>query len=209
MNRRRPIPSSARRLAGLVAALLLALPGAGCVNQRDAAAQAVTDAEAALSALGAEAERYAPEQFAAAKAAIARLKQRIKDGDTSGVVAAVPEISASLDALQSAAAQRKSEAMALLERARSDWTRLSSEMPSLLNSLQKRLETLGKSGPLPPGVDRAMVERARKELDSLKAAWAKALESFAAGRVPEAADEARESRERAQALLDELGANTA
>jgi signal transduction histidine kinase len=179
-------------LACCAAALLVALPVAGCVNQRDAAAQAVTDAEAA-----------------AAKSAIARLKQRMKDGDAAGIVAAVPEISASLDALQSAAAQRKIEALALLESARSDWTRLSSEMPTLLNSLQKRLEALGRSGQLPPGVDRAMVERARKELDSLKAAWAKALESFAAGRVPEAADEARESRERAQALLDELGANTA
>lgn len=196
-------------LALPIVILSAALLGAGCVNQRDAAAQAVEDAAATLSALGADAERYAPEQFAAARAAVDNLKNRLRTGDTSGILQALPQVTAQLAALQSAATQRKSEALDLIERARSDWTRLAAELPQLLNSLQSRIDALGRSGALPAGVDRALLERARKELEALKAAWARALASFAAGRVPEAADEARESRERAQALLDQLGANTA
>jgi hypothetical protein len=196
-------------LASAIAALFVAMPGAGCVNQRDAAAQAVADATATLAALGADAERYAPEQFAAARAAVDDLQQHLRTGDTAGILQALPLVSTQLAALQSAAAQRKSEARDLLEGARSDWTRLAAELPALLNSLQSRLDALGRSAQLPAGVDRALLERARKELEALKAAWARAMASFAAGRVPEAAVEARESRERAQALLDELGANTA
>ena len=137
------------------------------------------------------------------------LKQRLREGDTKGILAALPQVTTQLAALQTAATQRKSEALELIERARSDWTRLAADLPPLLNSLQSRVDTLARSAQLPAGVDRAVLERARKELEALKAQWAKALASFSAGRVPEAAEEARQSRERAQALLDQLGANTA
>ncbi len=196
-------------IVALVLALFVALSGAGCVNQRDAAAEAVDNAAATLSALGADAERYAPEQFAAARAAVDSLKQHLRDGDTKGILAALPQVTTQLAALQAAATQRKGEALELIERARSDWTRLAADLPPLLNSLQSRVDTLARSAQLPAGVDRALLERARKELEALKAQWAKALASFSAGRVPEAAEEARQSRERAQALLDQLGANTA
>ena len=208
-SRLAPALPIAAPIVALILALLVALSAAGCVNQRDAAAEAVDDAAATLSALGADAERYAPEQAAAARAAVDRLKQRLRDGDTAGILAALPDVTTQLTALQAAATQRKREALDLLERARSDWTRLAADLPPLLNSLQSRIDALARSGQLPAGVDRALLDRARKELDALKAQWAKALASFSAGRVPEAADEARKSRERAQALLDQLGANTA
>lgn len=208
-SRLAPALPIAAPIVALILALLVALSAAGCVNQRDAAAEAVDDAAATLSALGADAARYAPEQAAAARAAVDRLKQRLRDGDTAGILAALPDVTTQLTALQAAATQRKREALDLLERARSDWTRLAADLPPLLNSLQSRIDALARSGQLPAGVDRALLDRARKELESLKAQWAKALASFSAGRVPEAADEARKSRERAQALLDQLGANTA
>lgn len=208
-SRLAPALPIAAPIVALILALLVALSAAGCVNQRDAAAEAVDDAAATLSALGADAARYAPEQAAAARAAVDRLKQRLRDGDTAGILAALPDVTTQLTALQAAATQRKREALDLLERARSDWTRLAADLPPLLNSLQSRIDALARSGQLPAGVDRALLDRARKELEALKAQWAKALASFSAGRVPEAADEARKSRERAQALLDQLGANTA
>ena len=177
----------------------------GCASQQDAAARVVADAEQTLQSLKQDAQQLAPEQYAAAEQAIASLRAQLEKRDFAGVVTALPAITSQLTALQELATQRGAEVGAALERARAQWSTLSNDLPRQLDALQRRVDELARAAQLPAGIDRALLERARKTLDELRAAWAEALAAASQGRVPEAAERARESRERALQLERELG----
>jgi hypothetical protein len=182
---------------------------AGCSSQQDAASRVIADAEATLQSLQDEAQRLAPEQYAAAEQSIARLRERFAERDYAGILAALPAVTTELTELQQLAARRRAELEAALERARLEWDGMSVELPAKLNALQARIDELAQLRQLPAGIDRRLIERARAQLESIKAAWAEALAAFAQGRLPEAADRARESRERAEQLQAELGLQSA
>lgn len=194
--------------AALAASCALALL-AGCAGQQDAASRVIADAEATLQSFREEAQRLAPEQYAAAEQTIARLRERFAERDYAGVLAALPGVTTQLANLQEFTAARSAELEAAIERARAEWGGLSVELPATLNALQARIDELAQLRQLPAGIDRQLIERARTQLESIKAAWAQALEAFAQGRLPEAADQARESRERAEQLKAELGMQSA
>ena len=114
-----------------------------------------------------------------------------------------------LAALQELANTRRAELAAAVERARAEWAGLSLEVPASLDALQRRIDELAAAGKLPAGIDRNTLAEARKTLEALRAKWAEALASFAQGRLPEAADQARESRDRAAELAAQLDVKTA
>jgi hypothetical protein len=186
----------------------LVLLGA-CAGQQDAASRVIADAEATLQSFRGEAQRLAPEQYAAAEQSITRLRERFAERDYAAILAALPAVTTELANLQELAATRRTELEAALERARAQWGGLSVELPATLDALQTRIDELTRLRQLPAGIDRRLVERARAQLESIKAAWADALAAFAQGRLPEAADGARESRERAEQLKVELGMQSA
>jgi hypothetical protein len=187
------------------AALLLG----GCASQQDRASRVVAEAEQTLQAFKEDAQRLAPEQYAAAEQAIARLKTQLQQRDFAGVITALPTVTTQLAALQELANARRAELEAAIERARAEWTGLSLDVPASLDALQRRIDELAAAGKLPAGVDRNTLAEARKTLEALRAKWAEALASFAQGRLPEAADQARESRDRAAELAARLDVTTA
>ncbi len=181
----------------------------GCAGQQDAAARVIADAETTLQAVREEAQRLAPEEYAAVERSIGRLRERLAQRDYAAVLDALPAVTAELAGLEELATRRRAELEAALERARAEWGGLSVELPTALNALQARVDELMRLRQLPAGIDRQLIERARAELESIKSAWAEALAAFAQGRLPEAADQARESRERARRLEAELGMQSA
>jgi DNA repair exonuclease SbcCD ATPase subunit len=118
-------------------------------------------------------------------------------------------VTTQLAALQELANARRAELEAAIERARAEWTGLSLDVPASLDALQRRIDELAAAGKLPAGVDRNTLADARETLEALRAKWAGALASFAQGRLPEAADQARESRDRAAELAARLDGTTA
>lgn len=189
---------------GFAASCALALL-AGCAGQQDAASRVIADAEATLQAVSEEAQRLAPQQYAAAEQTLVRLRERLAERDFAGVLASLPAVTTELASLEQLVATRRTEFERALERARADWGGLAAELPVTLNALQARIDELARLRQLPEGIDRQVIARARAQLDSLKAAWAEALAAFSQGRLPEAADRARESREQAERLKAELG----
>jgi hypothetical protein len=178
---------------------------AGCASQQDVAARVVAEAEQTLQALQQEAQRAVPEQYAAAEQALAKLRTQFEQRDFASVIAALPAITTQLASLQELATVRRAELEAALERARADWGALSIEVPTSLDALQRRIDELAAAGKLPPGVDRQTLTRARATLEQLRAKWADALASFAQGRLPQAVEEARGSRDAIDQLRAELG----
>lgn len=194
-------------VALLLACLALLL--GGCASQQDAASRVVAEAEQTLQAFKDDAQALAPEQYAAAEQAIARLKTQLEQRDFASVITALPAVTTQLAALQELANARRAELEAAIERARADWAGLSLEVPASLDALQRRIDELAAAGKLPAGIDRNTLAEARKTLEALRAKWAEALASFAQGRLPEAADQARESQQGAAELAAQLEVTTA
>ncbi len=197
----RPPRIAATLLLGLV---LLGSLG-GCASQQDAATRVIAEAEQTLQALKGDAQRVVPEQYAAAEQALAQLRTQLEQRDFVSVLAGLPAITSQLGALQDAATARRAEIEAAIARARADWGPLSIEVPTSLDALQRRIDELAAAGKLPPGLDRDALTRARETLSQARSAWADALESFAQGRLPEAVEGARSSREALDQLRAELG----
>lgn len=195
---------AALRPAALAASAALTLLAA-CAGQQGAAGRVLADAEATWQALREDAQRFAPRQGAAAEQTLERLRERFAARDYAAVRGALPGVAAELANLHELIETRRAELETAIERARADWGGLSVEVPATLNALQARLDALAQLRQLSAGMDRALLERARTELESIKADWAAALAAFAQGRLPEAADQARESRRRAEQLHAELG----
>jgi uncharacterized phage infection (PIP) family protein YhgE len=187
----------------------LALWLGGCASQHDAASRVVAEAEQTLQSFKDDAQRLAPEQYAAAEQAIAKLKTQLEQRDFAGVITALPAMTTQLASLQELANTRRAELEAAIERARAEWSGLSLEVPASLDALQRRIDELAAAGKLPAGIDRNTLAQARQTLEDLRAKWAEALASFAQGRLPEAADQARESRDRAAELAAQLDVKTA
>lgn len=204
----RPPRIASTLLLGLV--LLGSLGGVvGCASQQDAAARVIAEAEQTLQALQEDAQRVVPEQYAAAEQAIAQLRTQLEQRDFVSVLAGLPAITSQLAALQDAATARRAEIEAAIERARADWGGLSLEVPTSLDALQRRIDELAAAGKLPPALDREALAAARIRLEELRATWAEALAAFAQGRLPEAADQARESQQGAAELAAQLEVTTA
>jgi hypothetical protein len=203
-SRLRPFPLASVLLLGLL--LLGGLTG--CASQQDAAARVIAEAEQTLQALQDDAQRVVPEQYAAAEQAIARLRTQLEQRDFASVLAALPALTTQLAALQDAATARRAEIEAAIERARAEWGGLSIEVPTSLDALQLRIDALAAAGKLPPGLDRESLAAARTRLEELRATWAEALAAFAQGRLPEAAEQARESQQGAAELAAQLEVTT-
>ncbi|MEZ5457900.1 MAG: hypothetical protein R3E65_00820 [Steroidobacteraceae bacterium] len=187
----------------LLGSLLLAL-FAGCASQADTAARVVAETEQTLQALRQDAADVVPEEYAAAEQALGRLRTRLEQRDFAAVVAAFPAVTTQLASLQDLAAARRVELAAAFERARGEWGLLSIEVPASLDALQRQLDQRAAAGKPPAGLPRETLTRARETLAQARAQWSEALASFSQGRLPQAADQARASRETAAKLAAEL-----
>lgn len=202
---RRARRSRVARLArqALLGSVVLAVL-AGCARQADTAARVVAEAEQTLLALRQDAQDVLPAEYAAAEQALGQLRTQLEQREFAAVVAALPAITTQLASLQDRAAARRIELAAAFERARSEWGLLSIEVPASLDALQRQLDQLAAAGKPPAGLPRETLTRAREMLAQARAQWTEALGSFSQGRLPQAAEQARASRETAAQLEAQL-----
>jgi hypothetical protein len=158
----------------------------------------VADVEAALSAAGADAGKYIPDQLSSAQAKLTELKDAIAKKDYKAVIAAAPAALESAKGLVAAAAAKKDEVMKM---ATSDWTSLSASLPAMMSAVTSRVAVLSKSKKLPEGVDLAAAKTALADATS---SWTKAQADSAAGNVESAAEAAKMVKEKAMAAMTAL-----
>jgi hypothetical protein len=186
-------------LNGLMALAATSLLIVGCSSQKTPATNAVTQAEAAVTEVRFEAEKYAPAELKAVDATLANLKADLAKEDYKGVVAAVPQFNKEMAALKEITVAKQTQVVA----ATHEWEALSEEVPKQVQAIQTRVDSLSASK-LPKEVNKEAFEAAKVALETMKATWAEATAAFSAGDALAATDKARLVQSKAKELETQL-----
>ena len=179
---------------------------AACANQQEPAEKAVSQVEASLADVRADAEKFAAEDLKNIDDAVTNLKNNMARKDFGAVVRLAPSVSASVTALKTKVAEAKSEAEANMAAAQAEWSELSASVPQMVETLQARVDTLTKSRKLPKDMDKAAFEAAKSGVEEIKTSWTQASADFAEGKAAEALRRARAVKARSAQLIEQLGA---
>jgi hypothetical protein len=189
-------------LAAMAAAVLLT----ACADRKEPAERAVASVENTLAGLKNDAAVHAADELKEVEAAVAKLKAKLGEHDYDGVLQGAPAVSSRVTALKESVARRKADAEELAAAAQQEWTELTASVPQLVDTLQKRLESIERSRRMPEGVDRAGFESAKAEVERIKASWAEASAEYSAGKAAAAVRRARAAKAKGDWLAHKFGA---
>jgi hypothetical protein len=79
-------------------------------------------------------------------------------------------------------------------------------VPQLVDTLQKRVDSLNRSRRLPQGLDKAAFEAAKADFETVKTSWAEATAEFSAGMAADAVRRARAAKAKGERLAQKFGA---
>ena len=188
----------------VIAVVSLAL--AACANQKGPAEQAVAKVESALAEFHADAEKYAADDLKEVDASVNNLKSNLAKQDYGAVVMSAPSVSSSVATLKETVAQRKADAEQMMAAAQTEWNDLSANLPKTVETLQARVDQLGKNHKFPKGLDKAGFDAAKTDFENLKTQWTEASSEFASGKMAEAVRKARALKAQADELAQKLEA---
>jgi hypothetical protein len=177
-----------------------------CANQKEPAERAVAKVETSLAEIKADAKQHAAKELEDVEKAVARLKKKLADQDYSGALQGSPAVASTVASLKTTVAQRKADAEELQAAAQQEWTVLSSSVPQLVDTLQKRVDSLSRSRRLPQGLDKAGFEAAKADFENLKTSWAEATAEFSAGMAADAVRRGRAAKAKGERLMQKFGA---
>jgi hypothetical protein len=187
-------------LAALIAALVV-----GCANQKAPAQQAIAAAQSSLDGVRDAAQKYAPDQLQAVDAQLQSLKDSFSKGDYKAVLTGAPTLSSAIVALKDAAEAKKADAEAALAKAKDAWGAMSTEVPKMVEAIQKKVDTLSKTHHLPKGVTKEGFASAKSSLEVIKSTWGDAANAAGAGNFTDAMTKAQEVKDRAAEAMKSLG----
>jgi hypothetical protein len=182
-----------------------ALLAVGCASQKEPAMKAVADAESSLAAVRDDAAKYAGSELQAVETTLTGIKDSLNKGDFKAVLAAAPGLTTQLAALKDAAAAKKAEAMAALEKAKTEYGGLSAGVTSMVAALQSRMDILSKSKKLPKGMDAAKFDGAKAAFEAAKTAAGEATAAATSGDFTAALTKAQEAKAKGTEALTALG----
>jgi hypothetical protein len=191
-----------RFLAAAAAGLALV----ACANQMEPAKKMLGDVEAAVTAAGADAQQYIPEQVASVNQKLGELKAAFDKQDYKTVIAGAPALLVEAKGLADAAAAKKKE---VLEALGAQWTSLAAELPQSLSAVEAKLATLAKTRKLPAGVTKDGIAAAKGGVAEAKTAWDEAKAAFGAGNVQAALDKAKVVKAKLTEVAAQLGLGAA
>jgi hypothetical protein len=194
------------RTARLLAAFAAGLVLAACANQMEPAKKLLADVEAAVTAAGADAKQYVPEQVASVNQKLAELKSAFDKQDYKTVITGAPALLTEAKGLADAAAAKKKE---VLEALGAQWTQLAADLPQSVSAVEARLATLAKTKKLPAGISKDGVAAAKAGLAEAKTAWDGAKAAFASGNVQGALDQAKGVKAKLEDAAAKLGLSAA
>jgi len=175
----------------------------GCMSQKDPAANAVTQAEAAVADLRVDGAKFAPDELKTTEATLAKMKANLAKQDYKDVVADVPQFNKEVATLKETLVGRQTQVIA----ATREWESLNAEVPKAVEEIQVRVDSLASSPKLPKEVDKHEFEAAKASLETMKTDWAAATAAFSEGNATEAADKARSVQGKVDEVKDQLAMN--
>jgi HEPN domain-containing protein len=185
-----------RRLWFLLGAALLM---AGCGNrQKDATEEAINAAQSAINAVKVEAEKYVPEQLHAAEKTLQSARDSLVKGDYGSALAGARDAANKARDMALAAAGTKEEW-------RKNWNDLNQSLPKSMDQVKNRLDAYSRGARLPEGMDRDMLEEAKKQYAELKQSWENAKELARQENFGDAIQKATGLKEAVAKLKEMLG----
>ena len=175
----------------------------GCMSQKDPAANAVTQAEAAVAELRVDGAKFAPDELKTTEATLAKMKANLAKQDYKDVVADVPQFNKEVATLKETLVGRQTQMIA----ATREWESLNAEVPKAVEEIQVRVDSLASSPKLPKEVDKHEFEAAKASLETMKTDWAAATAAFSEGNATEAADKARSVQGKVDEVKDQIAMN--
>ena len=179
---------SIRRIPRFLALCSVAMIFAACANQMEPAKNALDNINTILNSVAADAQKFIPDQFAAAQAKVAGLSASFEKKDYAAVVAGAPAVLAEVNGLSAAAAAKKDE---VAKAVGNEWRSLAAAVPQSLSAVQARVDELSKTKRAPKGVD---LGAAKSGLADATAAWNKAEEVFKSGDPADAVTAAKDAQ---------------
>jgi hypothetical protein len=175
-------------IAGFLALCSVTMLFAACTNQMEPAKNALDNIQVTLNSVSADAQKYVPDQYAAAQIKASALSASFDKKDYAAVVAGAPAVLAEVNGLGSAASAKKDE---MLKAVGDEWRKLAVSVPKSLGAVQNQVDTLSKTKHLPKDID---LSAAKSELADATAAWDKAQEAFKEGNSADAVTQAKDAQ---------------
>jgi hypothetical protein len=175
----------------------------GCMSQKDPAANAVTQAEAAVADLRVDGAKFAPDELKTTETTLAKMKANLGEEDYKDVIADVPQFNKQVATLKETLVGRQTQMIA----ATREWESLNAEVPKAVEEIQVRVDSLASSPKLPKEVDKHEFEAAKANLETMKSDWAAATAAFSEGNATEAADKARSVQGKVDEVKGQLAMN--
>lgn len=197
-----------RKTSAFLALCATALLAAGCASQKEPATKAIADAESALSAVRDDAAKYAGSDLQNVESTLSGLKDDFNKGDFKAVVAGAPALMGAISTLKDTTGAKKAEAMAAMEKAKTDYGALSGNVGAMIASLQSRIDILSKAKKLPKGLNAAKFDGAKTGFEAAKSAMTAASAAAASGDYTGALAKAQEAKAKGAEVLQALGMPT-
>jgi hypothetical protein len=89
--------------------------------------------------------------------------------------------------------------------AAAEWGSYATDVPSMVQALQSRVDTLSTAKRLPKGMDATALGAVQSGLEAMKADWAKATAAFEGGNAIDAVALAKSAKAKGEELLGQLG----
>jgi hypothetical protein len=188
-----------------IASLVLATALSACGGQKEPAQKAVTDAEAAISALRSDAAKLVPDDLSALDESLVGLKADFDRQDYRAVIAASPVVMARVGALQETISTRKAEQVAHSAQLTDSWNALSTEVPEMIDAVNARVESLVRTKKFPSGMNTTSFETTRAAATDMTQTWQKALGAFANDNMEEAVGSAQAAKQKGAEVMNTLG----
>jgi hypothetical protein len=187
----------AKRLTLYSAVILLA----ACANQMEPAKNALDNINSTLSAVSADAQKYAPDQLTHAQSKVAELSASFDKKDYAAVVAGAPAVLAEVNGLAGAAAAKKDE---ILKALGTEWRSLAASIPQSVSAVQTRIDALSKSRHVAKDID---LGAAKSGLADASSTWDKAQSAFKSGNAADAVTAAKDAKSKLESAAAALKLN--
>ncbi len=171
---------------------------AACSGGKGTAEAAIAAADSAIAALPPDAAKIAPEDVSPLTQAVQSAKDQLAKGDVEAATATAKAVPAEAQAVAAKLPARKAAMSATLDT-------LAVAMPRNLEAIQKKLDALGKSRKLPPGLDAQLMQATKELATGAPGEWNAIMASYKAGDVATAMTRAQDMKARVTRSLMALG----
>ncbi len=187
------------RLTAGVAMGLCVLWSDGCNGLgKDSAERAVQTVQSKYDEVKADAKEYLPEQARLVEDAYASVKATLARGEYMKGLKQAEALTEKVGELRTVLAAKKTAFQ-------NTWKDIDASVPSTMDELQKRIDTLEKSATLPDGITKDAIASAKAAIPVVRAKWAEALAAARSADWKVALDRADTVKKTAIELMTSLG----